>query len=80
MPGLKALSDLIEGPQQSRAVAVHAASVGISSSAFFVLSGVIAETVGWRWGVAMEGFGAVTSLVLIALFLLLPPLLLRLGL
>ena len=69
MPGLKALSDLIEGPQQSRAVAVHAASVGISSSASFVLSGVIAEAVGWRWGVAMGGFGAATSLVLMALFL-----------
>ena len=53
MPGLKALSDLIEGREQSRAVAVHAASVGISSSVSFILSGTIAEVVGWRWAVAM---------------------------
>ena len=35
MPGLKALSDLVEGPQQSRAVAAHAAAVGISGALSF---------------------------------------------
>ena len=32
MVGLKALADQVEGPGQSRAVAAHAASIGISSS------------------------------------------------
>ena len=33
MPGLKALSDIVKGPQQSRAVSAHAASVGASDAA-----------------------------------------------
>ena len=61
MPGLKAMSDLIEGPQQSRAVAAHAASVGVSSAASFLIAGMVAETFGWRWGVALGGVGAVVA-------------------
>jgi MFS family permease len=69
MPGLKALTDFIEGPGQSRAVAVHAASVGISGAASFVISGTIATWFGWRWGVALGGLGAALAFVLMALFL-----------
>ena len=68
MPGLKALSDFIEGPQQSRAVAAHAASVGISSAASFVIVGAIAEIFGWRWGVAIGGIGAVASGLIMGVF------------
>ena len=39
MPGLKALSDLAEGPQQSRAVAAHAAAVGVSGALSFGVAG-----------------------------------------
>jgi MFS family permease len=69
MPGLKALSDFVEGPGQSRAVAAHAASIGISGALSFVIAGTIAEWYGWRWGVALGGMGALTALVLMALFL-----------
>ncbi len=69
MPGLKALSDFVEGPGQSRAVAAHAASIGISGALSFVIAGTIAEWYGWRWGVALGGMGALAALVLMALFL-----------
>ena len=69
MPGLKALSDLIEGPRQSRAVTAHAASVGISGAVSFLIAGTIAETLGWRWGVAIGGCGAAAAFVLMAVFL-----------
>ncbi|MBT5109622.1 MAG: MFS transporter [Rhodospirillaceae bacterium] len=69
MPGLKALSDFIEGPGQSRAVAAHAASVGISGAASFLIAGTVAEWFGWRWGVALGGLGAGLAFVLMALFL-----------
>lgn len=69
MPGLKALSDLVEGPRQSRAVAAHAASVGLSGAASFVIAGTIAAVFGWRWGVAVGGAGAALALVLMAVFL-----------
>src|SRR3546814_19203907 len=57
MPGLKALSDQVEGPSQSRAVAAHAASVGISSSLASVLAGIVASTLGWVWAVAAGRVG-----------------------
>ena len=46
MPGLKALSDIIDGPQQSRAVSAHAASKGIIGAASFL----VAETIGAWFG------------------------------
>ncbi|MEK9754243.1 MAG: MFS transporter [Rhodospirillaceae bacterium] len=64
MPGLKALSDIVEGPGQSRAVAGHAASIGISGALSFVIAGTVAETFGWRFGVAVGGAGATLSLLI----------------
>ena len=56
MPGLKVLSDVIEGRTQSRAVAWHAASVGVSGALSFVVVGVVAVWLDdWRWSF---GFGA----------------------
>ena len=56
MPGLEVLSDPIEGPQQSRATAVHATSVGIRSSASFILNGGMLDVFGADtskgWGMA----------------------------
>jgi MFS family permease len=69
MPGLKALSDFVEGPGQSRAVAAHAASVGVSGAASFVIAGTIGAWFGWRWGVALGGFGAALAFIAMALFL-----------
>lgn len=66
MPGLKALSDIVEGPGQSRAVAGHAASIGISGALSFVIAGTVAEAFGWRWGIAVGGIGAAASFVIIA--------------
>jgi len=67
MPGLKALSDIVEGPGQSRAVAGHAASIGTSGALSFVIAGTIAETFGWRFGVAVGGFGAAASFLIMAI-------------
>jgi len=69
MPGLKALSDFVEGPQQSRGVALHAGSVGISGAASFIVASTIAEWFGWRWGIAFGGGCAVLAFVLMAAML-----------
>lgn len=69
MPGLKALSDQVEGPGQSRAVALHAASVGLSAAASFVIAGAVAQGFGWRWGIAVGGFGGAAAFVIMAAFL-----------
>jgi MFS family permease len=65
MPGLKALSDLAEGPQQSRAVAAHAAAVGVSGALSFGVAGWVNAWLGWQWAVVPGALGAVLAFVLV---------------
>ena len=60
MPGLKALTDQLEGTTRTRGVSWHAASVGISGSLSFVIAGLVAHEFGWRWAF---GVGALCSLM-----------------
>src|SRR5437899_1969857 len=53
MPGLKALSDLTEGPQQPRAVAAHAAAVGVSGALSFGIAGAVNAWLGWQWALVL---------------------------
>ena len=69
MPGLKALGDFVEGPQQSRGVAIHAGSVGVSGAASFIVTSIIASYFGWRWGIAFGGIGAVLAFLIMAFLL-----------
>ncbi len=46
MPGLKAITDPLEGVAQSRAVSWHAAGVGISGSLSFAIAGLIDRAAG----------------------------------
>jgi predicted MFS family arabinose efflux permease len=65
MPGLKALSDLAEGPQQSRAVAAHAAAVGVSGALSFVVAGAVDAWLGWRWALVPGALGAALAFGLV---------------
>lgn len=71
MPGLKALSDLIEGPAQTRAVSFYTSSFGIGSALSFYFSGRIGAAQGWQTAFAVLAAGPVLAIVLVAL--LLPP-------
>jgi MFS family permease len=57
MPGLRLLSDRIEGAGQSRAVAFYTASFSVGASLSVLVTGIIAERYGWRaaFGVAAGG-------------------------
>src|SRR4051794_41930429 len=66
MPGLKALSDHAEGPGQSRAVAAHAASVGISGALSFLFAGIMSEWFGWRIAILASAAGAALSAITVA--------------
>jgi MFS family permease len=71
MPGLKALSDHIGGPHQSRYVAFYTSSFGIGAALSFVLAGWAEASLGWGWAF---GLAAVGSLLAVALTLaVLPP-------
>jgi MFS family permease len=65
MPGLKALSDVTEGPQQSRAVAAHAAAVGISGALSFGVAGAVNAWLGWRWALVPGTLGAALAFGLV---------------
>jgi MFS family permease len=69
MPGLKALSDLVDSSVQSRAVAGHAASIGISGAASFVVAETVANAFGWRWGIALGACGGALAFTIAAVVL-----------
>jgi MFS family permease len=66
MPGLRLLSERLEGPAQSRAVALYTASfsVGVSLSVF--LAGALNGAFGWRPAFAVAGACAATALLISA--------------
>ncbi len=67
MVGLKALADLIEGPAQSRAVAFHAASIGLGGSLSFLVAGAAAEWIDWHGAFVISGVGSLAALAIMAL-------------
>jgi len=65
MPGLKALSDATEGPGQSRAVAAHAAAVGVSGALSFGVAGAVNVWLGWRWALVPGALGAALAFLFV---------------
>jgi MFS family permease len=70
MPGLKAIADTLEGNAQSRAVAAHAAGVGIASASSFAVAGLIGSFFGPQ---AAFLFGGICALIAIAIALSVMP-------
>jgi MFS family permease len=64
MPGLKALTDRLEGTAQARAVAFYTSSFGVGGSASYVLTGLVDEVFGWRWAFAAATFGSALAYVI----------------
>ncbi len=64
MPGLKALTDRIEGPRQPRAVAFYTSSFGIGVALSFLLSGEIAAALSWQWAFGLAALGAPLAMAL----------------
>lgn len=58
MPGLKAITDTLEGDRQSRAVSMHAASVGIAGASSYGIAGLLAQ---WFEPSSAFLFGGVTA-------------------
>ena len=58
MTGLKLLADQVDARMMSRAVTGHAANIGISGSASYVLGDLLAHEFGWRLAFASAGITA----------------------
>lgn len=69
MPGLKLLSDRLQGPGQSRAVAFYTSSFGIGAALSFLLAGEIAVALDWRWAFAVSAAGPALALLIVPVLL-----------
>ena len=67
MTGLKLLSDLVDARMMSRAVTGHAASIGISGAASYLLGDLISQGFGWQWAFASAGLTAAIAWLTVAL-------------
>jgi MFS family permease len=63
MPGLKVLSDMLEGRTRSRGVSWHAAGVGVSGALSFVVAGTVAAWLDWRWAFGLGAMCTCTALL-----------------
>lgn len=70
MPGLKTLTDHLEGSAQARATAFYAACFGVGSSASIVITGWLGSAYGWQSAFL---FGTISPLIAAAMVNLLMP-------
>lgn len=71
MPGLKTLTDQLEGRGQSRGVAFYTAGFGIGSTVSIIACGKIAAAYGWFWAFVFGTVGPLLAAVLA--FAAMPP-------
>jgi MFS family permease len=64
MPGLKALSDHIDGPRQSRYVAFYTSSFGVGAALSYVIAGEVATLAGWEWAFAAAAAGTALAIAI----------------
>jgi len=65
MTGLKMLADRVEPALMSRAVAGHAASIGIAGAISFVFAGTIGRWLGWRGAFAAAAVAALVGWLIV---------------
>src|SRR5262244_3618241 len=70
MTGLKLLADRVEPALMSRAVAGHAASIGVAGALSFVFAGLLNRWVGWRG--AFAGAAGAAAIAWLVVFLWAP--------
>ena len=67
MTGLKLLADQVDAKMMSRAVTGHAASIGISGAASYVVGELLAESFGWRIAFESAALTAVVAWLAVAI-------------
>lgn len=62
MPGLKMLSDFLQGPKQSRYIAFYTASFAIGTSTSILATGLMADAFGWRMAFVLLTLGPLSAI------------------
>jgi MFS family permease len=65
MPGLKALTDRVEGPYKTRYQSFYTASFSVGSSVSLFMAGVLAERYGWPTAFAAAGIAPLLAILVI---------------
>ena len=65
MPGLRVLTERIEGDAQSRAVAFYTASFGLGTALSFILTGELTRIGGWQLPALLSGAGALLAWLMV---------------
>ncbi len=65
MPGLRLLSDRIDGPLQSRYIAFYTSFFGIGTALSLLIAGGLAPLFGWQWAFIASGIGPIVSGLLV---------------
>jgi len=71
MPGLKALSDNVTGPRQSRYIVFYTATYGIGTALSVYFAGLLLPLTGWRLGAEILALGPLGALLIFAIIV--PP-------
>jgi MFS family permease len=66
MPGLKALSENVTGPRQSRYIVFYTATYGIGTALSVYLAGFLEPVIGWRWGAELLALGPLGAVFIFA--------------
>ena len=66
MPGLKALVDRISGARQARWISFYTASFSLGTSGSFLITGVMANSFGWRVAFGLATAAATAAFLLVA--------------
>jgi MFS family permease len=67
MPGLKALTDRVAGPRQSRFIAFYTSTFGIGTSLSLLLAGWLGRWIPWNWTFGLLAAGPLSAAVFIYL-------------
>ena len=65
MPGLKALTDRVTGPRQSRYIAFYTSTFGIGTSLSLLLAGWFGESLAWRLVFALLAAGPMAAALIV---------------
>ncbi len=66
MPGLKALTDRVSGPLQSRYVSFYTANFAVGSGVSYFVAGTVGDWLGWQWSFVAAALGATLALAVMA--------------
>ena len=66
MPGLKALSDNITGPKQSRYIVFYTSTYGVGTALSVYFAGLLEPLLGWRWGAELLALGPVGAFLILS--------------